>query len=188
MFCLCNDYQNWLFENCNCNLDMPVLRGQFGTSLLSIITSCRKNNFNIWELGVCPVGLCCLVMSFGKCYMLTFTMIQSQKMKREPCIPSQLYSSFVDLSWSTRDSSLQEIQKETATEMQHGLEDFTQTLKENLGEAAERKETLEQEKEMLEHHHLNGSAEKKAAHLSSECGKLSDLDVRYYNCCFLVGI
>ncbi|XP_077203559.1 transcription factor TFIIIB component B'' homolog isoform X2 [Paroedura picta] len=74
------------------------------------------------------------------------------------------------------DSSLQEIQKETAVEIQHCLENFTQNVKENLGERAERREALGQEKEMLEDNHLTGSAEKETAHLTSECGKLSDVD------------
>ncbi|KAL8203706.1 UNVERIFIED_CONTAM: hypothetical protein K2H54_059984 [Gekko kuhli] len=74
------------------------------------------------------------------------------------------------------DSSLQEIQKETAAEIQHCLENFTQSLKENLGEAAEKKEDLGPEKEMLEDNHLTGRAEKKTVHHSSEYGKLSDLD------------
>ncbi|XP_015269450.1 PREDICTED: transcription factor TFIIIB component B'' homolog [Gekko japonicus] len=75
-----------------------------------------------------------------------------------------------------RDSSLCEIQKETAAEIQHCLENFTPNLKENLGEAAEKKEDLGPEKEMLEDNHLTGRAEKKTVHHSSEYGKLSDLD------------
>ncbi|XP_060091762.1 transcription factor TFIIIB component B'' homolog [Heteronotia binoei] len=90
---------------------------------------------------------------------------------------SQLSGSVEDvLELVSGDSSLQEIQKETAAEIQHCLENFTQTLKKNLGEAAERKEPLGPEKEMLEDNHLTQSAEKKTIHLSSECGKLSDLD------------
>nr|XP_056703938.1 transcription factor TFIIIB component B'' homolog [Euleptes europaea] len=73
-------------------------------------------------------------------------------------------------------ASLQEIEKETASETQDCSENFTQTLKKNLGEAAERKEALGPEKEILQDNLLTGSAEKKTVHLSNECGKLTDLN------------
>ncbi|XP_054842710.1 transcription factor TFIIIB component B'' homolog [Eublepharis macularius] len=74
------------------------------------------------------------------------------------------------------DSSHEETQKETTTEIKHWLESFCHTLEENLGESAERKEALGPENETHEKKHLTGGAEKKTVHLSSECGKLSGLD------------
>ncbi|XP_048359093.1 transcription factor TFIIIB component B'' homolog isoform X3 [Sphaerodactylus townsendi] len=73
-------------------------------------------------------------------------------------------------------AGLQEIEKETAAETQHCWENFTQSLKKNLGEAAERKDISGPEKEMLEDNNLTGSAEKKTVPLTPECGKLSDLN------------